>query len=843
MAELTAIETIRALAGKGIGRRRVEATLRRKLTEDELGEFYRAQTVRQLRIEQKKAAGPKSTAERVREFVARGNEIGEFDTRPRHRRLKERCRYDLEAFGWYYCRRVLKHRAPVEIREGLIKDIQNAILGGGQFVKQYGRGAGKTTWIVFIAITWAILYGHRRYPVIISATGKLAKKNLKMVKKLLTRTKAIAQDFPEIAVPLQAIGGIAQRAASQTHRGQPTDVEWASDQIVLPTVRGADGRLLGPGCGAIVGSVGIGGAVRGANEDGQRPDYLIFDDPQTKKIAHSPKMVGDVLTYIHQDALMLAGHDRVLSAFVTITPQCYGDVATELSSASKYPFWSVTVEPFVKKVCPRWDELVAEFVDAYTEDAANHDTRWSISTAWYNSHRGDFAAVEVIDPEQFDHHSEVDAIHHVLNLRAKLGESAFDAEVMMRVSDAQSELEINADKIANALNGAPKGTLPVGTDQIFAFCDLNIRKGKGISCVVGAFGPGRVVGVIDYFRYPEVGALVPPNSSDLVRNRLVAAGMRHVIMTLAAKKYRDAHGRRVNLTAIGFDRGYLPDVVHRVLRVVRATTPLPFQMVAARGFPWNKFGTRKKDMLRRGDHIFATRSQYGQYLAVMSPYWREKAQSGFLETPLMPGSVSLWGNDPVKHFTFANEVAAEKLVRKYIVERKGISETAWDWTVTGDEHFGDGLTGVIAIASWFHGYDNLSRVIDSVAKTGVLKPIETLHTVEPIAPHVLRQDDLFHPMKNDSVVTNAGYDRGCERELAEYLAAHPEAANPDGNASGVAEDPTEGTGEILDPLPSEIESLRDPLFDASNVPRRANFKPVNRLSKKVHKFRKGRYCR
>ena len=76
---LSVTETIRALAGKGIGRRRVEATLRRKLTEDELGEFYRAQTVRQLRIEQKKAAGPKSTAERVREFVARGNEIGDFN--------------------------------------------------------------------------------------------------------------------------------------------------------------------------------------------------------------------------------------------------------------------------------------------------------------------------------------------------------------------------------------------------------------------------------------------------------------------------------------------------------------------------------------------------------------------------------------------------------------------------------------------------------------------------------------------------------------------------------------------------------------------------------------------
>lgn len=824
MAELTAIETIRALAGKGIGRRRVEATLRRKLTEDELGEFYRAQTVRQLRIEQKKAAGPKSTAERVREFVARGNEVGEINPKPRHRRLKERCRYDLEAFGWYYCRRVLKHRAPVEIREGLIKDIQNAILSGGQFVKQYGRGAGKTTWIVFIAITWAILYGHRRYPVIISATGKLAKKNLKMVKKLLTRTKAIAQDFPEIAVPLQAIGGIAQRAASQTYCGQPTDVEWASDQIVLPMVRGKDGRPLGPGCGAIVGSVGIGGAVRGANEDGQRPDYLIFDDPQTKKIAHSPKMVGDVLTYIHQDALMLAGHDRVLSAFVTITPQCYGDVATELSSASKYPWWSVTVEPFVKRMCPRWDELVAEFVDAYTEDAANHDTSWSISTAWYKEHRDEFAGVDVIDPEQYDHNAEVDVVHHVLNLRAKLGEASFNAEVMMKVSDADSELEINADKVANCLNGAPRCTLPVGTDCAVAFCDVNIRKGKGLSWGVVAFGPGRVAAVVAYGRYPERGPLVPPNSSDLVRNKLVAAGMRQVITKVAGLPLRDAQNRRVRLTAFGFDRGYLPDVVHRVLRVIRSTVPLGFPIVAVRGFPWNKFGTRKKDMLRRGDHIFATRSQYGQYLAEMAPYWREKMQSGFLETPLMPGSLSLYGSDPVKHFEFANEIAAEKLVRKYVIERKGVSETAWDWSVLGDNHYCDVLTGAFAVASWYHCYDNLSKVIDAEAKTGVLK------SVEKIEPHVTHQDDLFNPMKNEAVVENAGYDRGCEKELAKYIAEH-------------GEDQTEGTGETVDPHPSEVENVTDPLTEASPVPRKVGHKFIHKLSKKVHKFRKGRYRR
>ena len=270
---MTDIEQIRVLAGQGIGRYGVEATLGRKMEPDELTAFYKAVTVRKLRIAQKKAQGPKSVAERVAAHVARHNEVGDFNVRPRHPRLKEACRYDLEKFMWYYCRRVLKHRPSELIKNGLIHDVQETILHGGQAVKLYGRGTGKTTIICYCAITWAILYGHRRYPVIISATSKLARKNLKVIKKLLSRTKAILQDFPAVAVPIQKLGNVSQRTASQTYHGAATDVEWASDQIVLPMCRDENGRPLDSGCGAIVGSVGIGGAVRGANEGGQRPDF------------------------------------------------------------------------------------------------------------------------------------------------------------------------------------------------------------------------------------------------------------------------------------------------------------------------------------------------------------------------------------------------------------------------------------------------------------------------------------------------------------------------------------------------------------------------------------------
>ena len=809
---MTELEQIRALASQGVGRLNVEAMIGRHMTPDELMEFRKAATIRTLKIAQKKAAGPKSVAERVRKHVASGNEISGFSVKPRHPRLKESCRYDLARFGWYYCRRVLKHKPSEDLREGLIKNTQDTILGGGQVVEEDGRGTGKTTWIAVIAPIWATFYGHRRYPLQISATAKQGKKNLRTVKRLIARSKGLQQDFPAIVIPIQAIGGISQRAAAQRYNGVPTDIEWGADQITLPMCRDMSGKPLDRGCGAIIASIGIGGAVRGSNEDGQRPDFLIFDDPQTKKIAHSPKLVQDVITYIHQDALQLGGHDRVMSAFVTITPQCYGDVATELTSQTKHPEWSVFIRPFVKVKCANFRELAAEFCQEYADDQANHDTRFTRSRDWYRRNRELFAEMRVVDPLQFDPSLEEDAIHHVLNLRAKLGEESFNAEIMMSVADLDSEISIDPDTVAKAVNGAPRCVCPPGTDNVVGFVDVNIRKGKGLSWGLVAFGPGRVAACIAYGRYPERGPVCPPNVSDLARNRAVAKAIRIVVAKITNLRIRDSKNRTVPIRAVGFDRGYLPGVVHRTLYVLRKTAPVPFPLVAVRGFPWNKFGVRKKDMLRRGDHIFATRSQYGEYLAEMAPYWREIMQSSFLETPLMPGSFSLYGSNPAEHFLVANEICNEKLIRKYVVEHAGgKTETAWDWIAKGDEHFCDVFTGCFAVASWFRCYDALSVSIDSVAAGYTVTPGGMI--ARKVQPKVVHQDDLFDPRRNAAV--GEVYD-------------------------GVA-DETEGVGETVELPDYERENLSDPLVDADPRPKQP--RKIHLVHKTVHKFRKGRWKR
>lgn len=823
---MTTLEQIQDLALKGVGRRNAEAMVKgtESFTAEELAVFRKFAGERQSRIAEKKAVGPKSTAQRVREHVARGNEIGPIDPRPRHRRLKERCRYDLEAFGWYYCRRFLKHRASRRMKEGLIRDIQNAILGGGKFVKEYGRGVGKTTWLEKIAIPWAICYGHRRFPGIIAATAALANTALDDIKSLLYQSHEIRADFPELGIPLAAIGGISQRAASMTSRGRPLGCVWSSKLIVLPSPTDERGAPLGPGCGAAVFAVGIGGAIRGLNVNGMRPDFIVFDDPQTRKIAHSPTMVNDVISYIHNDALGLAGHDRTLSAFVAITPQCFGDVATELTSKTKHPEWSVTVEPFVLRTCPGWESLVFDYCTAYNEDAANGDTRFTESRAWYRANREAFAAVEVLDPLQFDPSLEEDAVHHVLNLRASLGEAAFNAEVMMRVADEETDLALTADLVASRVNGAPRGVLPRGTRAVFAFCDINIGKGKGLSWTVVAFGPGHVAAVVDYGRYPERGSLIRKGMSADAKSASVSIAMVEVARKIANLNLRDAENRRITPIALGFDCGYETETVHRTVFRLNSSCALGFAVHAVKGFG-ERARDMKKGVILHGDHWFEIETRFRirnrkkvtvaySYIGSINAYWREKMQSGFLETQLMSGSLSLYGTDPTKHYLFANEIVAEKLVRKYQKERGGRLETSWDWLTTGAEHWCDSTVGCYVLASRYGYYERAGKILDRKIDGRIISPIYgyKLKTVDPLAApnpdnpdREIRRDELFDPALNPAIVENAAY--------------KDEPAQADAPAAHVATGP------------------QRPVDSAPAV----CLRHINRPSTFVHKFKRGRY--
>ena len=192
-----------------------------------------------LREARQARGGAMSNAERQRAFVARANDLREIPA-PADPEGREACRRDFLRFVHRYGAALLKDHAPAPLMcEKFLKPLQQSVLDGGQILVEMPRGKGKTTFIDLCA-AWAVAYGHRRFVVLISATGKLAKVNLKNIMRVFL-SPAFAADFPEISAPFLALDGKWQLCETQTFRGERTGIELKADRIVFPTVRGEDG--------------------------------------------------------------------------------------------------------------------------------------------------------------------------------------------------------------------------------------------------------------------------------------------------------------------------------------------------------------------------------------------------------------------------------------------------------------------------------------------------------------------------------------------------------------------------------------------------------------------------
>ena len=740
------VETIQGLAAIGLSRRDVEAHIGRKLKDEEATEYraYHAQYLisRALR----KGQGAASGAERKAQHVARHNDIAELPAIVDADR-RSRCRNDLARFGMEYCSLILDHEPSERVKIGLIQKLESCIVSGGQLAVMYPRGGGTTTWMD-IAIVWALLYGYRNYPVVVAAKTDLAKSILRAVWAIIERSDAIYEDFPAIALPIRALKGVAQRAMSQTYKGEPTRIETASTHFRLPHLA-ENGKRIEVASGAIMGAVGVGASVRGLLDMGQRPDLILFDDPQTKKDALSPSRIAWLESFIHSDALGLAAHTKSLAACMTITPQKYGDLAMRITDRMEHPEWNISQEPLLVWGA-KAEDLWTGFLDAYREDTARDDFAYTLSRAYYIEHQEEYADTRVLDPRAFDKANEVDAIHHALKLRAKMGDEAFNAECLLRVSDVETTLPVTFDTVSHALNGHNRGQVPPGITSAVAFCDVN-TKSVGLTWVVVGFGAGHTACVLNYGRYPEKGALVEKGSSDLKKKRAISSAIVALVDKFSRMRFTNA-GKSFSLRAVGFDRGYEAQSVHNTLAVVRKRVKPPFQVCALKGAGWRNFGENSKaGKIAQGDHVFAAVSPMGEYLSVHAPYWREVMLSGFLETPLMPGSLSCFGSNPVEHYEFACEVAAERLLRKYMHPS---GKLAWEWATTGANHYCDALTMAFALGSWFCCYTALPA---PSVRTQADNPLfDPLQNAAAKSAHVIQTSSIRAPARRGKVVYRRG---------------------------------------------------------------------------------------
>lgn len=251
--------------------------------------------------------------------------------------VRESCKYDLKRF----CELVFPRTVSLSWSEEHIIYLfylQDIILNGGRQAVAMPRGVGKTT-LAVLASLWAILYGHRKFLLIISATQQLSEDFIRRVKTMIETVDKLEEWFPYDITPFKALGGVAQRTKTQRYHGQPTYIEYKTNQIIFPAIPEANA------VSSIIETAGLtGGRIRGrqhALPGGQiiRPDLVIVDDPQTKESARSQSQCAYRLSVINGDILMLGGSNVEIATLITCTVIESGDVADVLLDRKLSPQW------------------------------------------------------------------------------------------------------------------------------------------------------------------------------------------------------------------------------------------------------------------------------------------------------------------------------------------------------------------------------------------------------------------------------------------------------------------------------------------------------------------------
>jgi hypothetical protein len=770
---MTSLEQIRQLALAGISLLDVEATLRRKLTEDERGEYRRAATVRRLKIAKerqeqararrdaaKKAAeenlaaqlagtdplwaeklGPASDLERQRKRRARLYEIGPLPPIAEPER-RESCREDLLKFILTYCRDLLEYEPSPKIIAGLIIPIQNAVLYGGKELTVFPRATGKTT-IIKCAIRWAFAYGHKRFIVIISATTSAAKAIFDECVAALGGLDAetFAADFPALALPIAALNDNKKAAAQQTVNGIKTRMAFASTRFDLPSVQTKDGAFAEPSHGAVLVACSMGGAIKGLVKRSERPDMFFLDDPQTEAVARSHGQTAEAEKFIVGSVLGLSGHTREKTALMAITPIRPGDLAGRFMDRHRYGDWHLTTSPF----CTGWtkdhDELLTLYELVYIKDVEIGDNLHKLSREWYEAHRHLFEGVEVISPSAHSA-AEVDAIHHLLNLRVEF-KDCFDAEYQLDVTSQSTGEPLKLEEVMDAVNGFERNTLPPGTFKTVAFCDVNVTKDAGLRWGLMAFGPNRTAAVVNYGRYPAAGKRLYPRGADAAtREHALIEGVKAVTRYLLTDLPKTAvEGSPVQPSAIAFDGGFEMATVDKALKYIGQNWKLRgTHLYWTRGFSWSHYRDDAPGVMLVKDHIHSAvsvakdRATKHSFLAVHADYWREIAQAAYRIPYPERGSLSLFRVDKEaqRHLLWAEESTAEILVRTYRDERRYIKAWEWDNTRPGRNHSLDIAYNCLALGHWEGLYSALSSPNSPLPSSSTP---QLPHSSSPQLPH------------------------------------------------------------------------------------------------------------
>jgi hypothetical protein len=548
-------------------------------------------------------------------------------------------------------------------------EVIDAVLESAEYGTQkaiaYPRGDGKTK-ITEGVILFATTKGFIDFSVPIAVNDTFSLRILDNIKKMVV-SPIFVEDFPEIGYLCKLLGNEQRKANSQTVGRIHTEINWTNEYLQFPTVDGS------PCSGSIIYPLSITGAIRGLCIGEKRPNFLLFDDPETEESAREPKQVAVREKIINNDCSGLKGPDGKLGMVALVTIQGRYSLAAKLTDRKIYPAWGGIRRGLIEKWPARRDLWENEYFSIRKECQENGDPfAWKASEYYLANQVEMDRDCVVSNPYRFNNMLspkgnpiEVSALQACMNFIADKGIESFMLEYQNDTShtDEQTDSQepLTARIVEARTNGYEQGSLPAEIEGVTLGLDVGKRYCHWTKIGWQANSIGMIVdyGVVEV---NNIGASTPKKS---VERSLIAA-LHDFRDNLAESDYVP------DWSLIDSSDGVLKDAIYQF---VRESDERP-QFAAAKGYGEGQ-GPKPKDFepasrqVERilGSHWY-TQLQENEGIWLYHPdanYWKRWVHERFSIEPFdsegnqVPNTLTLYRPSRVKHHaSFSKHIVAEE---------------------------------------------------------------------------------------------------------------------------------------------------------------------------------------
>jgi len=648
---------------------------------------------------------------------------------------REACRLDPELFAQTYFGHVpYGVFMPLEaMHREILADFDEIAQFGGCVSRAAPRGGGKTT-LCLISLIRGQVYGFVRSDVYLCETVDLAAERLALIKMIYRTNDLLAEDFPEVCYPVRALEGKPQRQLSQNCNGELTDIRWTADHIVLPKIRNPKTRELWPssGCRLTIGGMQTG--VRGLLDEVGRPDRVVIDDPQGDDAAMSPtvrmkrrKLIGKALGQLGSQYSNLA----MIMLCTIIEPD---DIADEFTDRTKRPEWDGKRYKFLATMPDRTD-LWDKYMAMRREDQEGDDRYARRAHRFYLDHKAvmDAGAVMTLPNAYAGRHvvippatetrnvlpdgSEIEAsaIQSAYNVIAtKDGEDVFACEYQNEpIVEEAHDNDVSAEELAGRLNGYGAGTVPLSTDQITIFVDV---QKKVLYWLAVAWEAGFSGNVLDYGTWPKQAKrnFTPRSITRTLARAKPGAGLEGQIYNglekltdeLLGRPWRRVDGAelRVSRCLIDANWGQSTDVVYQFCRQSRHAAVLTPSHGKYYGAKSREFADQKRVRGERVGLHWRMPNPRGRrpvrYAVIDTNFWKTFVSARLKVAIGDPGALLIYG--PRAKPTRAHALLFEHLTAERCTQVEAHDRVVDEWDMKPgrtENHWWDCLVGAAVAAS------------------------------------------------------------------------------------------------------------------------------------------------